>query len=156
MIAGKTVVYTSGTFDMLHANHIKMIEYARSLGDILIVGVNTDELVESYKSTPIIPFEERITLVKALKYPDIVIPQHSLDHADKVKKLNFDVFVVGDDWVGKYDYLKDLGVDVVYFPYGAGVSSTKLKERIYENYEKMKNKADAHFSNVTDIQEKNT
>lgn len=154
MIAGKTVVYTSGTFDMLHANHIKMIEYARSLGDILIVGVNTDELVESYKSTPIIPFEERITLVKALKYPDIVIPQRSLDHTDKVKKLNFDVFVVGDDWTGKYDYLKDLGVDVVYFPYGAGVSSTKLKERIYENYEQMKHKADSHFSNDTDVRGK--
>lgn len=152
MIAGKTVVYTSGTFDMLHANHIKMIEYARSLGDILIVGVNTDELVESYKSTPIIPFDERIALMKAIKYPDIVIPQRSLNHADKVKKLNFDVFVVGDDWVGKYDYLKDLGVDVVYFPYGAGVSSTNLKQKIYENYEKMKQKADNHFSNDIDVQ----
>lgn len=145
MIAGKTVVYTSGTFDMLHANHIKMIEYARSLGDILIVGVNTDELVESYKSQPIIPFDERIALVKALKYPDIVIPQHSLDHADKVRKLNFDVFVVGDDWAGKYDYLKEQGVSVVYFPYGAGVSSSSLKQRIYENYEQMKRKADSHF-----------
>ena len=128
MIAGKTVVYTSGTFDMLHANHIKMIEYARSLGD------------------------ERIALVKALKYPDIVIPQHSLNHADKVKKLNFDVFVVGDDWAGKYDYLKEQGVDVVYFPYGSGVSSTNLKQRIYENYEKMKQKADNHFPNDTDVQ----
>ena len=145
MIAGKTVVYTSGTFDMLHANHIKMIEYARSLGDILIVGVNTDELVESYKSQPIIPFDERIALVKALKYPDIVIPQHSLDHADKVKKLNFDVFVVGDDWNGKFDYLKDQGVDVIYFPYGAGISSTNLKERIYEQYSKLKDKADNHI-----------
>lgn len=154
MIAGKTVVYTSGTFDMLHANHIKMIEYARSLGDILIIGVNTDELVESYKSTPIIPFEERITLVKALKYPDIVIPQHSLDHTEKVRKLNFDVFVVGDDWVGKYDYLKELGVDVVYFPYGQGVSSTKLKEKIYENYHQIKHKADTHFSNDIDVREK--
>ena len=142
MIAGKTVVYTSGTFDMLHANHIKMIEYARSLGDVLIVGVNTDELVESYKSQPIIPFEERIALIKALKYPDIVIPQDSLDHKDKVKKLNFDVFVVGDDWVGKFDYLKDLGVDVVYFPYGKGVSSTNLKKRIYKNFEKLKEKTD--------------
>lgn len=90
MIGGKTVVYTSGTFDMLHANHIKLLEYCRALGDILIVGVNTDELVENYKSSPIIPFEERISIIKALKYPDIVIPQHSLDHADKVKKLNFD------------------------------------------------------------------
>lgn len=145
MIAGKTVVYTSGTFDMLHANHIKMLEYARSLGDVLIVGVNTDELVESYKSQPIIPFEERIALIKALKYPDIVIPQDSLDHKDKVKKLNFDVFVVGDDWAGKFDYLKDLGVDVVYFPYGKGVSSTNLKKRIYENFEKLKEKTDNHI-----------
>ena len=145
MIAGKTVVYTSGTFDMLHANHIKMIEYARSLGDILIVGVNTDELVESYKSQPIIPFDERIALVKALKYPDIVIPQHSLNHADKVEKLNFDVFVVGDDWAGKYDYLKDQGVDVVYFPYGVGISSSNLKQRIYERYEKLQSEANNHF-----------
>lgn len=154
MIAGKTVVYTSGTFDMLHANHIKMIEYARSLGDILIVGVNTDELVESYKSQPIIPFEERIALMKALKYPDIVIPQHSLDHTDKVKKLNFDVFVVGDDWTGKYDYLKEQGVTVVYFPYGAGVSSSNLKKRIYESYEQMKKKADSHFTNDVDVRKK--
>jgi choline-phosphate cytidylyltransferase/glycerol-3-phosphate cytidylyltransferase len=145
MIAGKTVVYTSGTFDMLHCNHLKMIEYARSLGDILIVGVNTDELVMSYKSEPIIPFDERIALVKALKYPDIVIPQHSLDHRDKVGKLNFDVFVVGDDWAGKYDYLKEQGVSVIYFPYGKGISSTNLKEKIYRKYARMKEKADSHF-----------
>ncbi len=154
MIAGKTVVYTSGTFDMLHANHIKMLEYARALGDILIVGVNTDELVESYKSQPIIPFEERIALMKALKYPDIVIPQHSLDHADKVKKLNFDVFVVGDDWAGKYDYLKEQGVTVVYFPYGKGISSSNLKQRIYDRYEKLQQKADNHFSNDIDVRNK--
>lgn len=145
MINGKTVVYTSGTFDMLHANHLKMIEYARALGDILIVGVNTDELVVSYKTQPIIPFEERITLLKALKYPDIVIPQKSLDHHDKVEKLHFDIFVVGDDWTGKYDYLKDQGVDVVYFPYGDGVSSSELKDRIYQRYTKFKNRADNHM-----------
>ena len=145
MIGNRTVVYTSGTFDMLHINQLKTIEYARALGDILIVGVNTDELVASYKSEPIIPFEERIALMKAIKYPDIVIPQHSLDHRDKVKKLNFDIFVVGDDWTGKYDYLKDMGVTVVYFPYGKGVSSSSLKDRIYANYEKLKDKADNHF-----------
>jgi len=145
MVNGKTVVYTSGTFDMLHANHLKMIEYARALGDILIVGVNTDELVASYKSQPIIPFEERIALVKALKYPDIVIPQKSLDHTDKVSKLHFDVFVVGDDWVGKYDYLEKLGITVMYFPYGDGVSSSSLKKRIYNNYQKLQNTANAHI-----------
>lgn len=151
MIAGKTVVYTSGTFDMLHANHIKLLEYCRALGDILIVGVNTDELVESYKSTPIIPFDERIALVKALKYPDIVVPQRSLNHKDKVNKLNFDIFVVGDDWAGKYDYLRELGVDVVYFPYGAGISSTNLKKKIYDNYEKIRSKTDNHFPADTDV-----
>lgn len=145
MIGNKTVVYTSGTFDMLHFNHLKMIEYARALGDILIVGVNTDELVASYKSQPIIPFEERIALMKAIKGPDIVIPQRSLDHTDKVDKLHFDIFVVGDDWTGKYDYLKDLGVTVVYFPYGAGISSSNLKKRIYENYKKLQTKVDNHL-----------
>lgn len=153
MIGNKTVVYTSGTFDMLHINHLKMIEYARALGDILIVGVNTDELVASYKSEPIIPFEERIALMKAIKYPDIVIPQHSLDHTDKVKKLCFDIFVVGDDWAGKYDYLKELGVTVVYFPYGQGISSSSLKQRIYDNYSVMQKKANSHFPN--DIETKN-
>ena len=153
MIGNKTVVYTSGTFDMLHINHLKMIEYARALGDILIVGVNTDELVAQYKSTPIIPFEERIALLKAIKGPDIVIPQKSLDHTDKVKKLNFDIFVVGDDWIGKYDYLKKDGIDVVYFPYGDGISSSNLKKKIYDNYKKLQDKANNHFD--PDIQIEN-
>lgn len=122
-----------------------MIEYARALGDILIVGVNTDELVASYKSQPIIPFEERIALLKAIKGPDIVIPQRSLDHTDKVAKLNFDIFVVGDDWNGKYDNLKKQGIDVVYFPYGDGISSSSLKKRIYENYKKLQEKVDNHL-----------
>ncbi len=152
MIGNKTVVYTSGTFDMLHANHIRMIEYARSLGDILIVGVNTDELVASFKSQPIIPFEERVFLIKALKYPDIVIPQRSLNHANKVEKLNFDVFVVGDDWTGKYDYLKKQGVDVVYFPYGEGISSSELKERIWNRYKKLKDTADNHFPDDVNVE----
>ena len=145
MIAGKTVVYTSGTFDMLHINHLRMLEYARSLGQILIVGVNTDELVAANKSEPIIPFEERIALVRALKGPDIVIPQDSLVHWDKVAKLHFDVFVVGDDWNGKYDYLRSLGVDVVYFPYGKGISSTALKARIVARHDALKYEATSHF-----------
>lgn len=153
MLKNKTVVYTSGTFDMLHINHLKMIEYARALGDILIVGVNTDELVASYKSEPIIPFEERIALMKAIKGPDIVIPQRSLDHSDKVSKLNFDIFVVGDDWVGKYDYLKEQGVDVVYFPYGDGISSSSLKKRIYNNYKKLQDKANNHLPADTKVKE---
>ena len=142
MIGKKTVVYTSGTFDMLHINHLRLIEYARGLGDILIVGVNTDELVASYKSTPMIPFEDRIALMRAIKGPDLVVPQHSLDHRDKVKKLKFDVFVVGDAWAGKYDYLEELGVTVVYTPYGRGTSSTSLKKKISTRYERLKRQSE--------------
>lgn len=151
MINGKSVVYTAGTFDMLHVNHLKMIRYARSLGDLLIIGVNTDELVASYKSKPIVPFEQRIELIRALKWPDIVIPQKSLDHSDKVSKLHMDVFVVGDDWAGKYDYLQDLGVDVVYFPYGEGVSSSKLKQEIVDKYKQMVAIADNHLPSDLEI-----
>jgi choline-phosphate cytidylyltransferase/glycerol-3-phosphate cytidylyltransferase len=111
-----------------------MINYARSLGDLLIVGVSTDELVMSYKDKPAISFTERLQIIEALKAPDIVIPQHTLDHSEIVKKLHIDAFVVGDDWYGKYDYLQDLGVDVFYFPYGNGVSSSGLKKSIYETY----------------------
>jgi choline-phosphate cytidylyltransferase/glycerol-3-phosphate cytidylyltransferase len=136
------VVYTSGTFDMFHSNHLKMIEYARGLGDTLIVGVSTDELVCSYKRPPIIPFEERIAIVKALKYPDVVIPQHSLDHTELAKKLNIDVFVVGDDWTGKYDYLRELGVSVFYFPYGKGLTSTSIKQDIVRRYDELKSQID--------------
>jgi len=135
MFKDKTIVYTSGTFDMFHYNHLRMINYARSLADVLIVGVSTDELVSSYKAPPIIPFNERLQIIEALKTPDIVIPQHTLDHTEIVKKLNIDAFVVGDDWFGKYDYLKDLGVQVFYFPYGTGVSSSNLKKTIHDSYE---------------------
>lgn len=138
------IIYTSGTFDMFHSNHLKMIKYARGLGNTLIVGVSSDELVCSYKKAPIIPFEERIAIIEALKYPDLVIPQHTLDHTNLVKNLNINAFVVGDDWVGKYDYLRDLGIDVFYFPYGKGISSTNLKQKIAKGYVKLKLDVDEH------------
>jgi choline-phosphate cytidylyltransferase/glycerol-3-phosphate cytidylyltransferase len=97
--------------------------------------VSSDELVASYKAKPIIPFNERLQIIEALKTPDIVIPQHSLDHTELVKKLNIDAFVVGDDWFGKYDYLESLGVKVFYFPYGTGVSSSNLRKTIHDSYE---------------------
>ncbi len=138
------IVYTSGTFDMFHSNHLKMINYAKGLGHVLIVGVSTDELVSSYKAHPIVPFEERLAIVEGLKSPDIVIPQRSLDHKEVVKNLHIDIFVVGDDWTGKYDYLEEYGVKVFYFPYGAGTSSTALKKKIYESYSEIKKRIDNH------------
>ncbi|NQY63567.1 MAG: adenylyltransferase/cytidyltransferase family protein [Alteromonadaceae bacterium] len=139
-----TIVYVSGTFDLFHRNHLKMIEYGSGLGDSLIVGVSTDELVCSYKKPPAIPFDERIAIIEALKYPDVVIPQRSLEHTLRVKDLNIDIFVIGDDWRGKYDYLRDLGVKVFYFPYGAGVSSSKLKTQIFNQYNELITQSDKH------------
>ena len=103
-----SVVYVSGTFDLFHRNHLKMIEYGAGLGDTLIVGVSTDELVCSYKNPPAIPFEERIAIVSALKYPDVVIPQRSLEHTERVKDLLNKVsskpgfFRIKSHGVGKY------------------------------------------------------
>jgi glycerol-3-phosphate cytidylyltransferase len=139
-----SIVYVSGTFDLFHSNHLKMIQYGRGLGDTLIVGVSTDELVSSYKKPPAVPFEERIAIVEGLKGPDIVIPQHTLDHEETVSKLNIDIFVIGDDWYGKYDYLKELGVQVFYLPYGMGVSSSNLKKKIYDQYTDMIKESDEH------------
>lgn len=139
-----TVVYVSGTFDLFHRNHLKMIQYGAGLGDTLIVGVSTDELVCSYKRPPAVPFEERIAIVEALKYPNVVIPQRSLEHTERVKDLNIDIFVIGDDWRGKYDYLRDLGIKVFYFPYGSGVSSSNLKSKIYDQYKELVNNSDQH------------
>lgn len=139
-----SVVYVSGTFDLFHSNHLKMIKYGRGLGDTLIVGVSTDELVCTYKKPPIIPFEERISIVEGVKYPDLVIPQHTLEHTETVQKLNINRFVIGDDWYGKYDYLKALGVEVFYLPYGMGISSSNLKVKIYEQYEELLKSSDNH------------
>ncbi|SHI21016.1 adenylyltransferase/cytidyltransferase family protein [Ferrimonas marina] len=138
------IVYVSGTFDLFHSNHLKMINYAKGLGDILIVGVSTDELVCSYKNPPAVPFEERIAIVEGLAAPDVVIPQHTLEHRGTVNKLNIDSFVIGDDWEGKYDYLKEEGVKVFYFPYGVGTSSTNLKKKIYEQYRALIKQSDEH------------
>ena len=140
MVSKMKRVITYGTFDMLHINHLKMIEYARALGDILIVGVNTDELVASYKSEPIIPFEERIEIIKAIKYVDMAVPQENKDKIAAYNKYKFDVMFVGDDWKGSSLFskceveLKKHNCDVIYFPYTKGTSSTILREKVL-NYD---------------------
>ena len=137
------IVYTSGTFDLFHRNHLELIKRAKSLADYLIVGVSSDELVCQYKNSPSIPFEERIEIIEAIKYVDCTIPQYSLNHIELVKKLNIECFVVGDDWYGKYDYLKEY-CDVKYFPYGKGVSTSKLRERIVRSYAQLRDSVDQH------------
>jgi glycerol-3-phosphate cytidylyltransferase len=131
----RPVVYTTGTFDLLHKGHVRMLGNAKALGVTLIVGVSTDELVESYKGVkPAWDFEERLEIVKALAVVDLAIPQTSLDKLRAWERIQFDVWVVGDDWFDSEDFrsyrlrFSELGVDSVFLPYTHGVSSTLRRQ----------------------------
>ena len=95
----KKIVYTVGTFDLLHVGHLALLKYCKTLGDILAVGVASDEVVNMYKpNIPIVPLEQRIEMLKALSCVDIVRPYHNLEYVSGCKELNVDIFVVGEDW----------------------------------------------------------
>lgn len=131
--------YTTGVFDMFHIGHLNILQRAKERCDHLIVGVSTDEVVQSYKhKTPIIPFKERIAIVEALKCVDEVVPQTSMDKMVAWKKLHFDALFHGSDWKGSELYNKMIqefamvGVDVVFLPHTEGVSSTLLSEVLHK------------------------
>lgn len=131
----RPVVYTCGTFDLFHLGHLRMIEHARGLGETVIVAVSTDKLVEEYKGIrPIVPFEERLEIVRNIQGVDLAVPQHSQDKYAAWERIAFDVWVVGDDWFGAEKYenyrrqLTEVGVDCVFLPYTAGISSTQRRE----------------------------
>lgn len=133
----KKVGYTTGVYDMFHIGHLNLLKRAKENCDYLIVGVSTDELVMQYKKKmPIIPFEERKQIVESIKYVDEVVPQINRDKMEAYNKYKFDVMFVGDDWKGNELFvetekkLKEHNVNVVYFPYTKGISSTKLREMI--------------------------
>ena len=126
------VGYTSGVFDLFHVGHLNILRNAKSMCDKLIVGVTTDDLV-SYKSKKaVIPYDERMRIVRSIQYVDSVVPQESMDKLEMWKKLKYDVLFVGDDWynVPKWNQIeedfKEVGVRVIYFPYTKGTSSTLI------------------------------
>lgn len=124
----KTVI-TYGTFDLFHVGHLNLLRRAKELGDYLIVAVSSDRFNwEEKKKKCEIPDKDRMAIVEAIKYVDKVIPEDSWEQKiEDVKKYNVDVFVMGDDWKGKFDFLKDY-CEVVYLPRTEGISSTQLKE----------------------------
>lgn len=135
------VGYTTGVFDMFHIGHLNILRRAKEQCDYLIVGVSTDEVVREYKHhTPVIPFEERLAIVDAIKYVDEAIPQTSMDKMLAWEKLHFDVMFHGSDWKGSalYDeYEKrfaEVGVRVVFLPHTEGVSTTMLREKLNGEY----------------------
>ncbi len=134
--------YTTGVFDMFHIGHLNILRRAKEQCDYLIVGVSTDEVVESYKhKTPVIPFDERIEIVRAIKYVDQAVPQTSMNKMDAWKELHFDALFHGSDWQNSSMYnhiveeFQTVGVDVVFLPHTDGISSTQLAEKLHDRKE---------------------
>ena len=134
-----TIGYTTGVFDLFHVGHLNLIRRARENCDRLIVGVSTDEVVEEYKGhRPIIPYAERVEIVRAIRWVDEVVPQTTMDKFAAWEKLHINRLFHGNDWKGSAMYneveakLAAVGVEVVYFPYTQGTSSTMLADRLRE------------------------
>ena len=126
--------YTTGVYDLFHIGHLNILRRAKEQCDRLIVGITTDELSQSVKGKmPIIPFCERMEIVKSIKHVDDVVPQTSMDKFEAWEKVKFDVIFVGDDWkgTGVWNELEksffQVGVKIVYLPYTKHTSSTKLR-----------------------------
>ena len=129
--------YTTGVFDLFHIGHLNILRRAKEQCDYLIVGVSTDELVEQYKhKRPVIRFEERCEIVKAIRYVDEVVPQTDRDKFAAWERLGFHRMFVGDDWKGSSlfaeleERFRAHNVEIVYFPYTKETSSTLLKETL--------------------------
>lgn len=129
--------YTTGVFDVFHVGHLNILKQAKENCDYLIVGISSDELVRACKhKTPVIPFLERMEIVSAIKYVDEVVPQWDKNKFEAWQQHRFDVMFVGDDWKGSKIFMeteekfRPHGVEIVYFPYTPGVSSTILQEKL--------------------------
>lgn len=124
--------YTAGVYDLFHIGHLNLLKNAKGMCDRLIVGVTTDELVRYKNKSPVIPFTERIEIVRNIKYVDAVVAQEDMDKLLMCKKLKADILFVGDDWYATNKWeayeeeFQEAGIRIVYFPYTRGVSSTKI------------------------------
>jgi glycerol-3-phosphate cytidylyltransferase len=129
--------YTTGVFDLFHVGHLNILKKSKEQCNYLIVGISTDELVQGYKNkTPIVPFEQRIKIVEAIRYVDKVVVQRTMDKLDVWKELKYEVMFHGDDWKNSQlwkeyqERFSKIGVDLVYFPYTKETSSTILKQQV--------------------------
>lgn len=123
-------VITYGTFDLFHVGHLNILKRAKELGDYLIVAVSSDSFNAIKGKKCVISDEDRMTIVEAIRYVDKVIPENGWEQKiSDIKDNDIDVFVMGDDWTGKFDELKEY-CEVVYLPRTDGISTTELKEKM--------------------------
>lgn len=131
------IVYTVGTFDLLHVGHLALLEYCKSLGSVLAVGVASDRVVNSYKpNVPVIPLEQRMEMLSALSCVDIVRSYDELEYVSGCKALNAGIFVIGEDWgkaphnLAVESYLKSAGKQIRQVLYNPRTSSTTIKQNV--------------------------
>ena len=131
------IVYTVGTFDLLHVGHIALLNHCKSLGNILAVGVASDAVVKMYKpNIPVVPLDQRVEMLQSLSCVDIVRPYHKLEYISGCKAVNVDIFVIGEDWgieqhnLDVNNYIKKIGKKITQVSYNSRTSSTKIKEMV--------------------------
>ena len=128
--------YTTGVYDLFHIGHLNLLKNAKGMCDKLVVGVTVDELVAYKGKKAMIPFEDRIEIVRSIKYVDAAVPQYDMDKLAACKKLKANILFVGDDWYAtdkwqEYErQFKEAGIEIVYFPYTKGVSSTQITKAL--------------------------
>lgn len=128
--------YTTGVYDLFHIGHLNLLKNAKGLCDKLIVGVTVDELVAYKGKRSLIPFEDRIEIVRSIKYVDAAVPQYDMDKLAACKKLGAQILFVGDDWYATDKWkayekeFEQAGIRIVYFPYTQGTSSTQIRKTL--------------------------
>lgn len=131
-----TIGYTTGVYDLFHIGHLNLLKNAKGMCDKLVVGVTVDELVSYKGKQAMIPFEDRIEIVRSCKYVDAAVPQYDMDKLAACKKLGATIMFVGDDWYGtekwqgfERQFVAE-GIRIVYFPYTQGTSSTQIRKAL--------------------------
>ena len=138
------IVYTVGTFDLLHVGHLALLNQCKLLGNILVVGVASDAVVNMYKpNVPVVPLEQRVEMLEALSCVDIVRPYYQLEYVSGCKEVGADIFVVGEDWGKKphnldvNNYLREMGKEIVKVTYNPRTSTTKIKKIVLAQSQKI-------------------
>lgn len=125
---GMKTILTYGTFDLFHVGHVRIFKRLREMGDRLIVGISTDEFNKAKGKSSLFTYEQRVEIVGSNRYVDLVIPEYSWDQKlDDVRKYDVDLFAIGEDWKGKFDFLSNL-CEVIYLPRTENISSSMIKD----------------------------